>query len=51
MENESSCRDEAESMFWKLLQKVMIDKTARHFDVNLDDLNGKKESSQPTPEA
>lgn len=51
MENESSCRDEAESMFWKLLQKVMIDKTARHFDVNLDDLNGKKESSQPTHEA
>lgn len=51
MENESSCRDEAESMFWKLLQKVMIDKTARHFDVNLDDLNGKKESSQPTPNA
>lgn len=51
MENESSCRDEAESMFWKLLQKVMIDKTARHFDVNFDDLNGKKESSQPTPEA
>ena len=45
MENESSCRDEAESMFWKLLQKVMIDKTARHFDVNLDDLNGKKESA------
>lgn len=38
MENESSCRDEKESKFWKLLQKIMIDKTSRHFDVNLDDL-------------
>jgi len=45
LENESSCRDENESRFWKILQKVMIDKTSRHFDVNLDDLqtdNGKK---------
>lgn len=35
MENESSCRDEAESMFWKVLQKIMIDKTSRHFDVDI----------------
>lgn len=38
LENESSCRDESDSRFWKLLQKIMVDKTARHFDVNLDDL-------------
>jgi len=38
LENESSCREEADSRFWKLLQKVMVDKTERHFDVNLDDL-------------
>lgn len=38
LENESSCREEADSRFWKLLQKVMIDKTSRHFDVKLDDL-------------
>lgn len=38
LENESSCRDENESRFWKLLQKIMVDKTARHFDVNLDEL-------------
>ncbi len=38
LENESSCRDESESQFWKVLQKIMVDKTARHFDVNLDDL-------------
>lgn len=38
LENESSCREEADSRFWKLLQKVMVDKTERHFDVNLDEL-------------
>lgn len=39
LENNSSCRtDEMESRFWKTLQKVMIDKTERHFDVNLEDL-------------
>lgn len=38
LENESSCRDESDSRFWKLLQRIMVDKTARHFDVNLDEL-------------
>ena len=38
LENESSCRDEQESRFWKILQRVMIDKTERHFDVDLEDL-------------
>lgn len=38
LENESSCRPESESRFWKLLQQIMVDKTARHFDVNLDKL-------------
>lgn len=38
MENESSCRDENESRFWRVLQKVMVDKTERHFDINLEDL-------------
>ena len=37
-ENESSCRSESDSRFWKTLQKIMVDKTARHFDVNLDAL-------------
>ena len=44
LENESSCREEHESKFWKLLQKIMIDKTARHFDVDLDELNKDKEN-------
>lgn len=43
LENESSCRAENESMFWKMLQKIMVDKTERHFDVNLDDLKGSKD--------
>ena len=38
LENEASCRDEADSKFWRWLQKIMVDKTERHFDVNLDDL-------------
>lgn len=38
LENESSCRPEPEKKFWRLLQKIMVDKTARHFDVNLDDI-------------
>ena len=38
LENESSCREEIDSRFWKLLQKIMIDKTERHFDINLDEL-------------
>lgn len=38
LENESSCRDERESRFWKLLQKILIDKTERHFDVDLGEL-------------
>lgn len=42
LENQSSCRDEAESMFWKLLQKIMIDKTERHFNINLEQVNGKE---------
>lgn len=38
LENESSCRSENESRFWKILQRIMIDKTERHFDVTLDEL-------------
>lgn len=35
LENNSSCRSEEDSRFWKTLQKIMVDKTERHFDVNL----------------
>lgn len=44
-ENESSCRSDDESRFWKMLQRIMIDKTSRHFDIDIDRLkdedNGK----------
>lgn len=47
LENESSCRPETESRFWKMLQRIMIDKTARHFDVNINELK-KEESNEST---
>ena len=46
LENESSCRGEKDGMLWKLLQRIMIDKTERHFDINLDDLKDKNESEK-----
>lgn len=46
LENESSCRSEEDSKFWRLLQKIMVDKTARHFDVNLRDLEDKHKDSE-----
>ena len=43
LENESSCSDEK----WaKVLQKVLVDKTARHFDVDLSDLKKGVRSEQ-----
>jgi hypothetical protein len=45
LENESSCRGQKEGMFWRLLQKIMIDKTERHFDVNLDELKNNQNST------
>ena len=44
LENESSCRTEKESRFWKMLQRIMIDKTERHFDIELDEI---KEEETP----
>ncbi|MEG2599831.1 MAG: hypothetical protein RSA66_10210 [Muribaculaceae bacterium] len=38
LENESSCRAKEESRFCVLLQKIMVDKTERHFDVSLSEL-------------
>ena len=38
LENESSCRSDNESRFWKTLQRIMVDKTERHFDVTLNEL-------------
>jgi hypothetical protein len=39
-ENKSSCRTPQDKgwNYWKIMAKVLIDKTERHFDVHLDDL-------------
>lgn len=36
-ENESSCRDDV-NIFWRILRKVMIDKTARHLNVSPEEI-------------
>lgn len=36
LENESSCND---SKWAKIMQKILVDKTSRHFDIDLSDLN------------
>lgn len=41
LENESSCREDDSGQFWKLLQKIMKDKTEKHFDINLDEITKK----------
>lgn len=39
LENEASCReDDSDGRFWKMLKKLLIDKTERHFDVELEEL-------------
>lgn len=37
-ENESSCRPESEALFWKILRKIFVDKTERHFNIDIDKL-------------
>lgn len=38
LENEFSCRDERSSWLFRMLKGVLIDKTERHFDVDLEEL-------------
>lgn len=40
LENESSCNG---SKWARLLQKILVDKTARHFDIDLSDIKPKEE--------
>lgn len=42
LENEASCRPDSESRFWRMLQRVLIDKTERHLDVTLDEFKDEK---------
>lgn len=45
-ENKASCRQPGEKNYklWSVLAKVLIDKTERHFDVDLSDLKNEKDS-------
>jgi hypothetical protein len=43
LENESSCND---AKWAKVLQKIMIDKTERHFDVDLSILREREDESK-----
>lgn len=43
LENESSCNG---SKWAKLLQKILVDKTSRHFDIDLSDLNTDKKNTE-----
>lgn len=41
LENESSCREDEDGRLWRWLQKVMVDKTQRHFDVDLSEFGSR----------
>lgn len=41
LENESSCNN---AKWAKILQKIVVDKTERHFDIDLSDLTTKKDN-------
>lgn len=43
LENESSCREDHESRIYRMLQRIMIDKTERHFDVDFKELKDEEE--------
>ena len=45
LENESSCND---SSWAKIAQKILINKTERHFDIDLSDLKDKPAASKDT---
>lgn len=44
-ENESSCRDDV-NIFWRILRKVMIDKTARHLNMDAEELQAAMSGEQ-----
>lgn len=38
LENNSSCRSDEDSRLWRMLQRIMVDKTSRHFDVDFGEM-------------
>lgn len=45
LENESSCRNDRGGRIYRMLQRILVDKTERHFDVSLDELKKECEVS------
>ena len=37
LENEASCREESDGIIFKVMKKVLIDKTERHLDISLEE--------------
>lgn len=50
LENESSCRDGEKSVLWAILQKLTIDKTARHLELDKEELEEILRHNNVTPE-
>lgn len=48
LENESSCRPESDSAFWRTLKKILKDKTERHLDVDLSELTKENKEQDKT---
>ena len=46
LENEASCRDQNEGIVFKLLQKILVDKTSRHIDCDLSELLNLQQENQ-----
>ncbi len=51
-ENKSSCRQPSDKCWnvWKIMAKVLVDKTERHFDVDLKDLKDRIEKGKDIEE-
>lgn len=47
LENESSCNN---AKWAKIAQKILVDKTERHFDIDLSDLKAKEQDQTPKEE-
>ena len=53
LENNASCplEGDKDSRFWKALRNVLIDKTERHFDINLNDIKDNEGRDKESSEA
>ena len=42
LENEASCRDDKDGRLWRMLKRILIDKTERHLDISVDEFKNKE---------